>query len=198
MFLFFGVYAVNAQTVTVRGTVADETGAPMPGVSVLVKNTTHGTSTDMEGNFSLSNVSAGETVVFSFLGYENIERVIRGDEFLNISLVPESLEIEQVVVTALGIKREQRALGYSVQEIDGESLQNVAGVDVGTSLTGKIAGVLVQNPTDFNVEPTILLRGSSPITVIDGVPYTNKRLNDIRNKRAVAAINRVPHPVSAP
>ena len=179
MFLFFGVYAVNAQTFTVKGAVADETGTPMPGVSVLVKNTTRGTSTDMEGTFSLSNVSAGETVVFSFLGYENIERVIAGDEYLNISLVPESLEIEQVVVTALGIKREQRALGYSVQEIDGESLQNVAGIDVGTSLTGKIAGVLVQNPTDFNVEPTILLRGSSPIIVIDGVPYTNKRLNDI-------------------
>jgi len=179
MFLFFGVYAVNAQTLRINGTVVDETGMPMPGVSVIVKNTTRGTSTDFDGNFSLSDVRAGETLVFSFLGYRNIETVISGDQPLNISLEPESLEIEQVVVTALGIKREQRALGYSVQEVTGESLQSVGGIDVGTSLTGKVAGILVQNSTDFNVEPQILLRGSDPIIVIDGVPYTNKRLNDI-------------------
>jgi TonB-linked SusC/RagA family outer membrane protein len=88
--------------------------------------------------------------------------------------------LDEIVVTALGIKREQKALGYSVQQVGGESLQKVAGVDVGTSLTGKVAGVLVQNSTDFNVEPTFKIRGETdPLIVIDGVAYSNKKLNDI-------------------
>lgn len=178
-FLIIGVYAAEAQTLRISGTVVDETGAPMPGVAVLIKNTTRGTSTGMDGTFAIPDVRAGETLLFSFLGYTTVEIVVSNDNYLNVKLAPESLEIEQVVVTALGIRREQRALGYSVQEVSGESLQSVAGVDVGTSLTGKVAGILVQNSSDFNVEPKILLRGSDPIIVIDGVPYTNKRLNDI-------------------
>jgi uncharacterized Zn finger protein len=71
---------------------------------------------------------------------------------VNVILLEETIGIDEVVVTALGIKREQKALGYSVQTVGGESLRKVSGVDVGTSLTGKVAGVLVQNPTDFNVE----------------------------------------------
>jgi len=178
-FLFFGVYAVNAQTFDIKGTVSDETGLPMPGVSVIVKNTTHGTSTDFDGKFTLSNVRSGETVEFSFLGYTSIERIIRNGDELSITMTPVALQIGEVVVTALGIKREERALGYAVQGIDGESLQKVSGIDVGTSLSGKIAGVLVQNSTDFNVEPTIYVRGEEPLIVIDGIAYSNKKLNDI-------------------
>ncbi|MEQ9219190.1 MAG: SusC/RagA family TonB-linked outer membrane protein [Cyclobacteriaceae bacterium] len=164
---------------TVSGTITDENGSPLPGVSVVMKNTTNGTSTDIEGKFKL-NVENGVTLVFSFIGYETIERVIEDDEYLNISMKLSIETLNEIVVTALGIEREERSLGYAVQEVDGKVLQKVPGVDVGTSLTGKVAGVLVQNSTDFNVEPRIFIRGEeASLIVIDGIAYANKRLSDI-------------------
>ena len=95
---------------------------------------------------------------------------------INVSLKSDAIDIKEVVVTALGIKREQKALGYSVQAVDGQELQKVTGVDVSTSLTGKVAGVLVQNSSDFNSEPQIFIRGEEdPLIVIDGIAYANKR-----------------------
>ncbi|MCB0472975.1 MAG: carboxypeptidase-like regulatory domain-containing protein, partial [Flavobacteriaceae bacterium] len=148
-FLFFGVLVAQAQTYEINGTVSDETGAPLPGVAVVVKNTTHGTTTDFDGKFTLSDVQNGQTLVFSFIGYKTIERVINSEAALSISMEPQAEALQEVVVTALGIKREQKALGYAVQEVSGEDLQKVTGVDVSTSLTGKVAGVLVQNSSDF-------------------------------------------------
>lgn len=165
------------QRVTGRVTLAS--GEPLPGVTVVIKNKISGTATDMDGYYSIDNVEPSDVLVFSFVGMKEQEVTVGSQTTINIVMAEELISMDAVVVTALGIKREQRALGYSVQELDGENLQQVTGVDVATSLTGKIAGILVQNPSDFDVEPTILLRGSSPIIVIDGVPYTNKRLNDI-------------------
>lgn len=186
-FLFFGVLVAQAQTYEINGTVSDETGAPLPGVAVVVKGTTHGATTDFDGKFTLSDVQNGQTLVFSFIGYKTIERIINSEAALSISMEPQAEALQEVVVTALGIKREQKALGYAVQEIGGEELQKVRGVDAATSLSGKVAGVLITNPTDFNVEPTITIRGNidengkliAPLLVIDGIAYANKSLNDI-------------------
>ena len=144
-----------------------------------MKNTTRGTSTDFDGKFTLSNVQNGQTLVFSFIGFKTQEIVINNPDYINISLVPDAEQLSEVVVTALGIKREEKALGYAVQELGGDQLQKVQGIDVATSLSGKVAGVLVTNSTDFNVEPTIKVRGEDPLIVIDGIAYANKRLNDI-------------------
>ncbi len=170
-------YDQTQQKVTGRVTAA--TGEPLPGVTVVVRGKLSGTATDMNGSYSIDNVQPSDVLVFSFIGMKEQEVTVENQTTINVVMSEELISMDAVVVTALGIKREQRALGYSVQELDGASLQQVSGVDVGTSLTGKVAGILVQNSTDFNVEPRILLRGSDPIIVIDGVPYTNKRLNDI-------------------
>lgn len=173
---------IFAQQRTISGTVKDGEGMPMPGVNVLVKGTSNGTQTDFDGEFSIAGVRKGETLVFSFIGYKTVERVIDSQDNLNLSLEPSAENLNEVVVTALGIKREEKALGYAVQKIEGESLQKVSGIDVGTSLTGKVAGLLVKNSTDFNVAPDITIRGESPLLVIDGVAYSNKTLNDISSE----------------
>jgi TonB-linked SusC/RagA family outer membrane protein len=165
---------------TISGKVTDENGEALIGATIVEKGTTHGTVTNVDGTYSLSDLSPDAVLVFSFVGMETREVEVGSQTTLNVTLSSEAIGLEEVVVTALGIKREQKALGYSVQEIKGEELQKVPGVDVGTSLTGKVAGVLVQNSSDFNVEPTITIRGEeNPLIVIDGVPYANKKLNDI-------------------
>lgn len=87
--------------------------------------------------------------------------------------------IDEVVVTALGIKREEKALGYAVQKVGGSKLSTVKPVNIATSLTGKVAGLNVTNSTEFNTAPTLKLRGETPLLVVDGVPYSNISLNDI-------------------
>lgn len=166
---------------TVSGTVLDETGTPLPGASVVVKGTTNGTSTDFDGKFSLNVSDDAQTLVISFIGFITKEAAIT-DGTINITLQADVSALDEVVVTALGIKREEKALGYAVQEIDGEDLQKVSGVDVATSLTGKVAGLLVNNSTDFNVAPELTIRGEEPLLVIDGIAYENKTLSDISSE----------------
>ena len=172
--------AGDAEQKQVTGKVTDQDGEALVGVTVVEKGTTHGTVTNADGTYSISDLSEDAILVFSFVGMQTVDIVVGNQTNINIVLSAEDIGLEEVIVTALGIKREQKALGYSVQEIKGEELQKVTGVDVGTSLTGKVAGVLVQNSSDFNVEPTITIRGESdPLIVIDGIAYANKKLNDI-------------------
>ncbi|MCY1719124.1 SusC/RagA family TonB-linked outer membrane protein [Prolixibacteraceae bacterium Z1-6] len=171
---------VSSQQKSISGKVSDEDGEPLPGVTVFLKGTTQGTITNADGNYTITNIPSGATLVFSFVGMLTQEVNVTEQNEIHVTMIVDAIGLEEVVVTALGIKREQKALGYSVQQVDGESLQKVSGVDVGTSLTGKVAGVLVQNSSDFNVEPTFTIRGETdPLIVIDGVAYSNKKLNDI-------------------
>lgn len=181
--LFLSVFiTVSGQSQkTVTGTVFTADNSPLPGASVIVKGTTNGTSTDFDGRFSLNVAENAQTLVISYLGYQPKEVAISNEPF-TIVLQEDINALDEVVLTALGIKREEKALGYAVQEISGESVQKVSGVDVGTSLTGKVAGLLVQNSTDFNVSPEITIRGENPLLVIDGIAYANKTLNDISSE----------------
>ncbi len=167
---------------TVTGKVVDQSGVPIPGASISIKGTILGTLSDSEGIFTLTQVPEEAVLSISFLGMSTLEVSVAGKSQLTIVLQEETFGLSEVVVTALGIKREQKSLGYAVQEISGESLQKVSGVDVGTSLTGKVAGLLVQNSSDFNVEPTIYIRGEEPLLVIDGIAYANKTLSDIASE----------------
>lgn len=162
----------------VTGTVKDELGETVIGASVKIKGTSTGTITDIDGNFSLTVPTNAELEV-SFVGFTTQNMKVASKQNFQITLKENTKILQEVVVTALGIKREERALGYSVQKVSGNSLQKVRGVDVGSSLTGKVAGLLVKNSPDFASEPDLSIRGEKPLLVIDGVAYANKSLNDI-------------------
>ncbi|WP_426790226.1 SusC/RagA family TonB-linked outer membrane protein [Sphingobacterium sp. WOUb80] len=161
-----------------RGKVVDqETGQPIAGVTVRVKGTATAVTTDENGTFRLPAGTDGALLQISYVGYESIE--ILATQAGTIKLVKSSNSLDEVVVTALGIKREQRALGYATQSVKGEDLTRVKGVDVGTTLTGRMSGVRVLNSTEFNSTPQIQVRGLTPILVIDGVAYENLTLRDV-------------------
>ncbi|HBL74812.1 MAG: TonB-dependent receptor [Bacteroidetes bacterium GWF2_42_66] len=163
----------------VDGKVTDRDGQSLPGVTVFVKGTTQGTITDVNGKYNLPNIPANATLVFSFVGMKTQEIVVGDKTQINIVLDIETIGVDEVVVTALGFKREEKALGYAVQKVSGENITTVKGIDLGTSLSGKVAGMLVKNSTEFTAEPDIQIRGESPLLVIDGVPYGNMSLRDL-------------------
>lgn len=154
-------------------------GEPIPGVTVTVKGKILGTATAMDGSFSLDNVQPTDILIFSFIGMKTEEILVGSQTLFNIVLSEELIGLDAVVVTALGIKREEKALGYAVQKVSGDVVSTVKGVDMGTSLTGKVAGMLIKNSSEFSAEPEILVRGEKPLLVIDGVPYGNMSLRDL-------------------
>ena len=171
--------SANQQQKSVTGKVKDSSGTSLPGVSVVLKGTTEGTITDGNGNFVLPSVPENATLQFSFIGMKKQEITVGTKTNLSIVMEMESIGVDEVVVTALGIKRNEKALGYSVQKVSGETLTTVKGIDVTTSLTGKVAGLLVKNSSEFAAEPSIQIRGENPLLVIDGVPYGNMTLRDV-------------------
>lgn len=162
----------------ISGVIKDKKGEPIIGVSVAEKGTTNGTFTDADGTFTL-NISEGATLTVSYIGYNPQEIVVGTRTYFEIVMLENVKILDEVVVTALGIKKSEKALGYSAQNISGDEFTNVKAVDAATSLSGKIAGLTILNSPNFNSEPTILLRGESPLIVIDGIPFENTRLKDI-------------------
>jgi len=164
----------------VTGKVTDaKTGESLVGVTIQIKGTTSGTTSDIDGNYTIEVQSPDMILVFSYLGYEAKEFPAKDAAILNVILSEVATQLESVVVTALGIKREEKALGYAVQKVDGKGLQTVRPIDVGTSLTGKVAGLSVLNSTEFAAAPEMYIRGEKPLLVIDGVPYGNMTLRDL-------------------
>ena len=162
----------------VSGIIKDTTGEPVIGASVVEKgNPTNGTITDIDGKFSLE-VPDNATLVISFIGYVTKNIAVGHKEIFNITLLEDSRKLDEVVA-ALGIKREEKALGYAVQKVKGDNLPLAKTVDVTTSLTGKVAGLNIQNSTEFNETPKIKLRGETPLIIVDGVPYGNITLDEI-------------------
>ncbi|WP_437920002.1 SusC/RagA family TonB-linked outer membrane protein [Sphingobacterium sp. LRF_L2] len=162
----------------VRGRIVDrETGEAIAGVNVRVLGTTLVANSDEHGVFVLRNASSNATLQFSIVGYKTID--VPAAQASAVRLERSSSELDEVVVTALGIKRDKKALGYATQNISGNELGKVKGVDVGTTLTGRISGVRVRNSTEFNAVPEIQARGLTPILVIDGVLYENMTLREI-------------------
>lgn len=161
-----------AQKMTVSGTVTDQSGAAIAGASVTEKGTRNGTMADDKGRFTLQ-VSAGATLMVSAAGYADLQ--VPASQAGSIALKATASDLSEVVVTALGVKREKKALGYAVQEVKGENLTIAKSVDVSTSLAGKVAGVqLVGSPSSTFDNADILIRGvtglgpQSPIFVVDG------------------------------
>lgn len=177
LILFFLTPFVYAQEQTITGTVKDDEDTPLPGVNITVEGTSKGTSTDFDGEYEIE-AEEGQVLIFSSVGFEDKAIEIEDKETIDITMEEGSV-LDEVVVTALGIEREEKALGYATQTIDGEALTTVKGTSVASSLTGKVSGLNVRNSTEFDEEPSMLLRGKSPLIVIDEVPFGNTSLSDI-------------------
>ena len=170
--------SVMQQSRQVSGNVKDAMGAII-GASIVEKGTTNGTITDMDGNFVL-NVQQGATLVISFVGYKTKEVKV-GTAPLDITLEEDSKVLSEVVVTALGIKRERKALGYGVDEVKGEALTKAKETNVINSMAGRVPGLVVSQTAGGPSGSTrVLLRGNTemtgnnqPLYVIDGVPLDN-------------------------
>lgn len=173
------VSAVTQQTIkNISGTITDANGEPIIGANVIEKGSTNGTITDIDGKFSLS-VPNKAILVISYIGYVSKEILVGNQNVFRIQLTEDTQNLNEVVVTALGIKREEKALGYAVQKVTGDKLPLAKTVDVATSLTGKVAGLNIQNSTEFNETPKIKLRGETPLIILDGIPYGNISLDEI-------------------
>jgi len=171
-----------AQDRTVSGTVTDETGFPIPGVNVVVKGTATSTQTDMDGKFTVAATEA-QVLVFSYVGMQTQEASASKASFA-IVLKDAATELEGVVVTALGISRDKKSLGYAAQKIDGSAVNTVPTNNFINNLSGKVAGLEIRNNSNFGGSTNIVLRGTKSITgnnqaliVLDGVPINNSNLN---------------------
>lgn len=182
---FIGLQGVFAQT-SVTGTVTDaDNGGTLPGVSVQVKGTSIGTVTDMDGKYSLQIPEDAAALVFSFVGMKTQEVAYSGQTVINVDLKTSAEKLDEVVVTALGVSREKKSLGYATQEVQGDDLNQVARDNFINSISGKVAGVQIKNNTNLGGSSNIIIRGNSSLTqnnqalfVIDGVPVDNSLTNN--------------------
>lgn len=167
----------NQETIAVTGTVTDaETGMPVPAANIMEKGTSNGVMSDFDGKYSI-DVPEDAILVISFIGYSNKEVQVNGNTEIDIVLETEAAALDEVVVTALGMKQEEKALGYSVQKIEGNVLEKAPEANILSNLTGKVAGLTVFNNTEFYSTPDISLRGENPLIVIDGVPVSSNFWN---------------------
>ena len=179
--LLCGTAAAVAQTVSVKGKVLDQDGLPLPGVAALIVGTTQGAVSDENGDFIIET-SPGATIEFSCLGFVSSQiEVGVADMDITVTLQPDTELLDEVVVTALGITREKKTLGYALQEVDGESLLDSRETNIANALTGKIAGVqIIRSSNGPGSSSKIQLRGNNsltglnqPLIVIDGTPMDN-------------------------
>ncbi|MBA3649750.1 MAG: SusC/RagA family TonB-linked outer membrane protein [Chitinophagales bacterium] len=170
-----------AQTRTITGTVKDNKGEPVIGASVIVKGTSQGTYTDVDGNYNITVPANSNILVFKYLGYKNNEMVIGSTNAVNSTLQEDVLGLDEVVVTALGISRQKKALAYATQEIGSDQLGNTGSGNVLHDLNGKAAGLTVINSNgDPGSGTYIRLRGvtsltgnNQPLIIVDGIPIDN-------------------------
>lgn len=181
--------------ITVNGRVTSvEDGSGIPGVNVVVKGTQTGTITDADGKYSLTSPDENGTLVFSYIGFLSQEISIAGKTVIDVSMEPSMQSLNEVVVTALGIQREEQSLGYSVGKVKGADITNVAQENVLNSLAGRVAGVTINSTGGAGSSVRMTIRGTKslvndnqPLFVIDGVPV----VNSLNNISQVGSDNRV-------
>ena len=166
----------------VTGKVTDPQGVPMPGVNVLVEGTSNGTTTDFEGDYSLEIDNPEQaTLVFTYVGMKTITKAVADSSVINIQMQEDAQALDAVVVTALGIKREKKALTYAVSEVDGENLTKAREINVGNALSGRVAGVTASSTSGGPAASSrVVIRGNGslngnnqPLYVVNGMPITN-------------------------
>ncbi|HPX53069.1 MAG TPA: SusC/RagA family TonB-linked outer membrane protein [Bacteroidales bacterium] len=204
LILFSGT--IISQTLRVSGKVIDNAGLALPGVKIVLEGTITGVASDSDGLYSI-NAPANGTLVFSFIGMETVKIPIDGRTTINVTMTESSVLVEEVVVTALGIKKEKKALGYSVQDLKSDEILKNKQTNVINSLAAKVAGVsITQSSGSAGAGSTIIIRGGNsasetrdnqPLFVVDGIIYDNSTINsgnsgtDGVTKNATSFSNRV-------
>jgi len=178
-------FSAFAQSQTITGAVSDNQGQPLPGVTVLLKGTATGTTTNADGAYQLTASRAlnpNDIIVFSFIGFKVTEVPINNNTTINVQLQQDEKMLGEVVVTALGIEREHKALGYAMQSVSGESLTQARPNNFAQALSGKVAGLTLTSPGSGPINSTrITLRGDNSLNpngnnaliVLDGVPMSS-------------------------
>jgi TonB-linked SusC/RagA family outer membrane protein len=173
------VQVTFAQEKTISGTVSDKSGV-LPGVSVVIEGSNKGVETDFDGKYSIE-ANSGDVFVFRYLGYETAKITVATSNIINVTLVEGGEVLDEIVITAFGIKRSEKALGYSVQSLKGDAMTEARESNLTNAISGKIAGVQVTGTSgSVGASSRIVLRGNSSITgnneplyVVDGVPISN-------------------------
>ncbi len=182
LLLCFVGFQMSAQTLEVKGNVVDSSGGPLPGVSIVVENSTIGASTDFEGNFTITGVEQGQTLVFSYLGFITQRVVVSNADFLNITLAEDTQSLDEVVVIGYGTQKVSNISG-AVSTVKAESIEKLSTTRAEDALQGQAAGVNVIANGSPGAKPTVLIRGipsytgTDPLVVIDGVTLTLDDLN---------------------
>ena len=183
--MMYGLPDAMAQDVTVSGKVTSaEDGGTLPGVNVIVKGTTQGTVTDIEGNYRISVPSNADTLSFSFIGLQSKDVAINGQSTINLQLSSDTQQLSEVVVTALGIERNKNELPYAAQKVEGEQVSQTRDPNFVNALSGRVAGLNVKQNNSLGGSTNIVIRGAKSLTgnnqalfVIDGVPVDNSNSN---------------------
>jgi len=182
-----------AQDRVVSGVVSDNSGLPIPGVNVLVKGTALGTQTDFDGKFSIK-ASPTQTLIFNFVGMKTQE-IPASATTINVKMKDDAVELEGVVVSAFGVKKQKRALGSATANVTGKDLTEVNNTNIFESLSGKVAGVDITAPAQVGASSKVVIRGyntfgnASPLYVVDGTPITNGSSSGTGNTRSFDAGN---------
>ena len=171
---------------TYKGTLLDENKEPLIGAAILVKGTTQRAVTDMDGNFIIETDEPSPVLQFTYLGYKTMDIAAKEGHAVNAQMLPDSHSLNEVVVTALGIKREKKMLGYSVQDVKSDALNTTGDPSVTGALDGKVAGLQMNTAsTGLGGSTKITIRGNSsltdnnqPLWVVDGVPFTDNQSSD--------------------
>ncbi|MFB0947501.1 MAG: TonB-dependent receptor plug domain-containing protein [Spirosomataceae bacterium] len=174
-----------AQQMSVKGKVTDGSGAALYGVNVTVKGTTKGTITNDKGEYTIG-VNKGTELTYSYIGFETQNITVSNSSVMNVTLAEDAAVLGEVVVTAFGIEKSKKSLGYSVTQVDGDQFTESRTANLGNALTGKIAGVNVSSPTTGVAGSSrVVIRGGSslsgndqPLYVINGVPMDNSNLGN--------------------
>ncbi len=170
-------YEVLAQQRVITGQViTEEDGIGLPGASILVKGSTVGTTTNIDGNYSVNVPDGSDVLVFSFIGMKTVEETIGNRSVIDVTLVTDAAQLTEVVVTALGIERDKSSLGYATQQVSGDNIRVAREMNVNTALAGKIAGVQIVSGSGAKFgAPAIRIRGlrgisaQDPLYVLDGI-----------------------------
>ena len=166
---FLAIKGWTQEQLSLKGFVFDELGYSLPGASIHIKGSNKGTVADLEGVFYL-NVVPQDILVVAYIGYLDQEVKVNQAKEIKIKLVPDHTALDELVITALGITKEEKKIGYATQNVDPKMMQEVAATNVGSLLTGQVAGLEVSNPPGLVQSPSFSLRGKTPLIVIDGIP----------------------------
>lgn len=189
LLLVFIVQLTYAQEKTVSGSVTDDAGLPLPGVNIIIEGTTTGTQSDFDGNYSI-NASEGAVLVFSYVGFQTEEVTVGSSNTYNITM-QSGAELDQVVVTALGVSREKQSLGYATQEVVGDDISVIKSDNFTDALSGKVSGLQIRRNNNFGGSTNVVIRGNTSLLgdnqalfVIDGVPISNRNTNSAAQSQA--------------